>query len=355
MLLRKKHIIAIVGVMSAAVGLVTILAWNALKETNVKNGFSRKFASFELNLLNAEKKNKDIIEICGTTPYHFYFQTSQPNRFWITDHNLKNGHLEKANVPVHPGIASAFIAIVDSPEINIMAVNIPAVITAKPNAKTELYRFPNALYTRVVKIGQNSYVFRGFDSTIRAMDQIFYKGNPKTATIQREIFRVVERKQDGGISTDGCLSYDPLTGYLTYVLFYSNQFICLDTNLTVVYKTHTIDTIASYRATAGMVKTREESLVTNTSASRTINGMSYVDEGQLYNISKLKADNETDQNFRKNTVIDIYNISNGAYQGSFYIPAYKNEKASKFSVVKNKVLAVYTNHYVVYDLNSKAR
>jgi hypothetical protein len=71
--------------------------------------------------------------------------------------------------------------------------------------------------------------------------------------------------------------------------------------------------------------------------------------GKLFNTSMVMAGNETDEDFRKNTIVDIYDLTTGSYYASIYIPAYENEKMTSFKVIGNRIIAMYKSNIVLYD------
>lgn len=342
----KKPFFLIPAIMVAAVALVSILAWVALKPIYQSNGFNRKFADVSLVFVEGENKDIKVIGISGTTRNHIYFKTTNPAMLWVTDDHLKNGkYVSLLNVPNNLRIASSFITTVDSPVVYIMAGNGPAVIKACLNGDpATIDRFPAAYFTRATRISATSFVFRGFDSKEKGASQIFIKGNKQTGELQRKN-NITEKSNDAGITTDGYLNYDETTNLVLYVSYYRNRFFCLDTNLNLVYSKHTIDTVSTFQVEAG----QQGNVITNTSPARIINGKGRVANGKLYNISKLQADNENGDEFAKNVTVDVYDIMNGEYLQSFYIPYYKREKVSDFKVMGNKLIVLYKNYSVIYQ------
>ena len=128
-----------------------------------------------------------------------------------------------------------------------------------------------------------------------------------------------------------------------------NNIICFDTSLSLIYKTHTIDTTNTYQIETGSIGTPTEKVYTNIMPSRIVNWESDVSEGKLYINSWMKADNESLPQFNNHSVIDVYDIITGAYQKSFYIPFFKGEKMESFKVYKNEVIVVYKNYIAVYS------
>jgi len=121
----------------------------------------------------------------------------------------------------------------------------------------------------------------------------------------------------------------------------------MDTNLNLIVKARTIDTI-----------TKREIQTVHVGSSYTmkqpppfVNYAGAVSAGKLYLQSKLKADNEFPLDFAENTIVDVYNLTNGTYRVSFYIPYLNGKNPSRFHVIDKKLYAVYGKNVVVYDLN----
>lgn len=343
----KKPAWGILTIMLTAISMVASLAWISLREVNRNNGFTRAFSVTGLVQLNVKEKEKTIVGICGATPYHIYFKTADPARLWVTDNLLENGKYITLNIPNGARVSSAFSTEVDSPFVNVMAGNVPGIIKADINGGPPfLSRFPTALFTRAVVISNDTYLFRGFDTTEKLAGQIFIKGNTQTRELKRAP-RIVDQGLDrAGISTDGYLNYDQQTGLLMFVSFYRNKFFCIDTNLNLIYASHTIDTMTNFQVETG----ESSNFITNTTPTREINDLGRASNGQLYNLSKLRADNEMTGRFSSNAVIDKYDIRTGKYNGSLYIPYYKREKISDFRIVGDKLLVLYRSYLILYQL-----
>lgn len=343
--LSKKSSILIPVVMLGAIGLVALLTSAALKTLNQNNGFDRKYTKTIITQQSIMPHN-GIIGISGYTQSHIYFQTLDPSRLIVTDHQLKNQHDVNLNIAKNNKLTSAVYTFVDSPNIGILAGRIPAVIKGETKyLNTSIYKFSSSIFTRGIMISPNSYVIRGFDTSIKRLDQIFMKGNPLTGTIKREN-NVSEQRNDAGISTDGTLCYDKKNNLIIYTYYYRNEVICLDTNLNLIRRFNTIDTIANNQ----IVSDTAGKLVTAATPKRLINQTSDVFGGILFNKSVIKGDNEQTTQFRDISSIDMYDLKTGDYKGSLSIPNYKTEKIQRFKIVENRIIALYKSNIVIYNL-----
>jgi hypothetical protein len=340
----RKQVLIMLAIVAAGISLVVTLAWDAIRPLNEKNSFLRTFIPSKLSVINAINKPKDVGDFAGTTNTRIYFKTTEADKLLISDKDLQNGNELKLNIHNIKEL-SGFNCIVDSPYITITAGNIPAVITVCRDSAS-FSKFPNGLFSKAIRISPSSLVVRMFDK----MDQIFVKGNPGTNELLRE-HNVSEKNNDAGISTDGLLHFDKTTGFITYVYYYRNQFICLDTNLNVVYRGHTIDTVVTSKT---QVKLSEmNNVMTNNAPNHVTNGRSTVSNGYLFVNSKLKSDNEPKDSFSENSVIDIYRLSDGDYRGSFYIPFYKGERMKKFKIINDRLVVIYSSHIVSFLFQPK--
>jgi len=115
----------------------------------------------------------------------------------------------------------------------------------------------------------------------------------------------------------------------------------------VTYISHTIDTISSNSVDYTEERKNEKSKISAASARKLVNRDVVLDSknGLLYVISNLKADNETATSFRKNNVIDIYNIYNGKYLNSFYIPK-QFEQTIKSLIIQDQFIIVLYKEYM---------
>ena len=328
--------------MVSAIGLVALLGWLALKPAPLAPPFSRTLISDSSKQLNVLARPEDMMEYAGSTGSQIYFRTKDATRLFVTDHQLGNGKYIDIGFPSNPKINSLFEIIVDSPRINIFAGNLPGIIRVLPNEKAWVTKFSNALFTRSVLISTNSVALRMFEG----VDQIFAKGDLLTGKLVKEN-GISAKKEDAGLSSDGLLHYDKTKNLLVYVSFYNNQVLYLDTNMNLISKNKTIDNVANgFRA--GEIKSKGK--ITSLEPRRLVNVYSSTCNGLLFTNSRLKSKEETEHIFNEVSVIDVYDIGNGLYIGSFYLPSYKNEKLKTFDVLDGKILVMYKHNIITYTL-----
>ena len=346
-----KIVLSIAGVMLAAIGIVAILSWSSKDLTFENNGFTRRIERPELKMNSAIVKDDGVIQICGLTNDRLFFKTKIPGKIFETNYELKNEKYLTFNVPTDTKIVSSFSCFTDGKRLSLLSGNLPGEFIARSGEQTRVNKFKSPIFTRIAKISENTYIFRGFKQELKTIDQIFLKFNTETGVLSREN-NISKQNNDGGLATDGLLHYDDKTNLLVYVMYYTNQFQVLDTNLNLIYAGNTIDTLSTYQVEGGLVaNSKQTSTLTNLTPKKVINASNCISNGKLYNYSTLKAENETNQEFGNNSVIDVYDLKTGKYERSFYIPTYENERVKNFKVIDNRLIAIYKNHIASYTIH----
>ena len=174
--------------------------------------------------------------------------------------------------------------------------------------------------------------------------------NPQHTLLKPEL---LVKQGEGLFSTDGMLLYDKSISRLIYMYYYRNQFICMDTNLKLLYKGKTIDTISRAQIKVSKIKSGSENTFTLSVPPLVVNKKGSVYKGCLFVHSNIIAKNETKKAFDNASVIDVYNLKAGSYKFSFYLPDYNNTKMFDFAINGNTLIALYDHYIFVFELNDK--
>jgi hypothetical protein len=346
----KQKIPLVALTIFSAISCIALLVVASGGYARHKNGFSRKILKDILTPLHIMKKSPSIWAISGFYDDHFYFQGRYPNQMIRARKDLQKLDTIQLTVANDERSSSNFEFIVEGRDAWLFCKNIPSVTSINLNSSlVESKRFPLSNYTRVDNIGTSSFIFRGFDTGANGADQVFLKGNFATGSTMQEK-NISDKYGDAGIATDGLLHYDMLTHLSTYVFFFRNQFLCMDTGLHLIYKANTIDTFNTYQTKGGKTISNEGTAYSSIIPSRVINRGNCVSNGHLFNFSQIEADNEASSDFSENAVIDMYNIRNGQYESSFYIPDFKGEKLLTLRVFSNTIVTLYKHYIITYQL-----
>jgi hypothetical protein len=162
---------------------------------------------------------------------------------------------------------------------------------------------------------------------------------------------LLQGKGDGIMSKDGVLLTDNINKKIVYVHYYRNEYVVADHNMKLLYRGKTKDTVSIAKIKVG--KPDKNGNVIMASPQVVTNKHAALYNNYLFVNSALLADNENKEFFNGSSVIDVYDIREGLYKFSFYIPDYKNKKIREFNVFGDKLVAMFEDQCVIYKLNQK--
>jgi len=317
------------------------------------NGFKRTYLSHAWSAAEEIKTRDTLYEIAGVTPSNIYIVTAKEGGILEIGRAFPH-KTRQITIPffreLYDSLQFSSLSIkVDSPHIYLFAENKPAIIKTNFDASVfDVRILPPGSITREAIIDTNCFIFRKLEPAIR--DQVFVRYNFRTGQLKRET-RISPLYGDGGIVTDGQLHFDAAMNKLYYVYFYRNLLLSFDTSLSFVHTFSSIDTTRSFTMRTGLVTNDGHTAYTNITPAHMINKVSFVADGLLYNMSGLKADNDPGKFFSDNSILDIIDLRNGSYLGSIYLPAVNGSKLSRFIISDNRLIALYTNSIMTYDLH----
>lgn len=339
---KPVYILTILFIVSFAI--IGILAFISKQSIEKKNGFSRRLLSSALILKKEITLPVKVTKLIGRQNGKLLFQEDKPNEIVSTGLLLDSVQTVKIPIPPDKKLGRSIHMFMKDQLIYIACRNMPGIIIF--DLKTgSLYDHPLKNYFNQEAIfSPDQFILRTKDFATQS--HRFVKLNlQQTDSMPEDNFS--DRKIIGGFKTAGVLYYDTATQQACYTYLYQNGFICMDTNLNLTLKARTIDTITNREIKIGRVA----SSLTMKQPPPNVNNIGDVFAGRLFLQSMLKADNEYELDFNENSVIDIYSLKTGVYTGSFYIPAYKGQRALNFYVIDNKLYALYNKTIALYDLD----
>jgi len=336
----NKRVTLIIGVLLiSSITIITIV----LQKQNIRltqaNGFKRNFNSHNPSLIK-QVEFPGIERLYPSNSRNIYLGGRDPRWGILTDLSLKQNDTQKILTNIPPDLLLFSEGFFEDNIQNIVTTNRPILIRHKTDSSTTtITKLQVPLLTRLAPISSTSMVARSFDTS--QTNQIFVKLELNTGKIIKEnpLFRL---NNDGGFSTDGILNYDYNTNTILYIQFYQNIFYALDSNLNFLYKSKTIDTIntnTSQSRAFSNPETNKGSRMSSVPLKRTHNG-TCVGNGRLYVLGSLHADNESPEITRQNTVVDIYEIKDGNYISSFYIPNINGKKISSIQIINDTLITL---------------
>ncbi|RAV29469.1 hypothetical protein DN748_08180 [Sinomicrobium soli] len=222
----------------------------------------------------------------------------------------------------------------------------PALLRGKVD-QWEAHRFmPDSIYfTSAVPIDSNAFAVRYYSKT-----QDSYELGVETA--ESPYFRynhnLLQKQAEGFFSVDGMLHYSKDLDKIIYLYKYRNEYMLMDKKLNLLKRYNTLDTIS--QANVQVKKVNSENSFELTSQPALTQRMSSVSGKYLYINSGVLAQNEDEDQFTKNSVVDVYDLTKGEYLLSFYLPPYKNKGISDFKIINNKLITIQDQYLISYDI-----
>lgn len=347
----RKAILTLAILLLSAVGITFFLVKTAPLPNKTLNGFDRTILADIITPLSNMPNGDSIHSLSGATASQLFFSTADPGIFVSTDYRLLHPRTIKLQLSkgLRDSLQTFFYSAVDSPFIHIYGYNMPAIINIPMfKGAAAVYRLSAGGFSKAVHLAHDQFVLRKLDRKIS--DQQFIKVNTTTNNIITEKDLSVQH-QDGGMSTDGQLHYDTTTGQLTYLYYYSNQFFSFDTTFKLLRKGHTIDTFASSRFQLSATDANKKHVFTSQGPDQMINRSSCIYNGRLFVQSLLKGDHENENDFRNNTPVDMYDLSNGKYLGSFYIPLGQSKNVRRIHIYRDTLIVYCKEAFYAFSLH----
>jgi hypothetical protein len=346
---RIRFVLIITFCSVAAIGF--LLKFSTI-ENHRRNGFVRLTP---LNILGVPKSldlKFNSYYIAGCTADHFYLGNyTAPTHVIISNYLLSDTTHLRIKIPESDSIAwKALTVRIDSPFVYLTENITPSILTGHISGQTKNHQIRMKGINSVVPISKNSFIARLYHPELKR--NILAKFQLDSSNIRTAI-NILEKQVDGLFCTDGVLNFDTKTKYLTYVYYYRNSFVTIDTNLNVLQHGKTIDTVSHARIQVATISSDGTS--TLSSPPLMINKRSSVSNGLLFVNSMLLAKNEEYNSLTNRSVVDVYTLKEGYYKFSFYIPNYKGFEMSYFKVIDTKLIAIFDRYILTYELNLNYR
>ncbi|MEJ0082015.1 MAG: hypothetical protein WDM78_13950 [Puia sp.] len=153
---------------------------------------------------------------------------------------LSDTHHLLITLPAENKIARNYLSVkIDSPFIYMFENITPNMLSGNLNSQkveiTPLY-YKGFIYW--LPLSNSTMVVTTYDSGIH--ENVLLKLNSQDS--DKLISMVLPKQTEGTFSTQGLLNFDKTTNRLVFVYLYRNEFYILDSNLTPMLKSHTIDT-----------------------------------------------------------------------------------------------------------------
>lgn len=160
---------------------------------------------------------------------------------------------------------------------------------------------------------------------------------------------ILKPQGDNLFSVDGMLIKAPEANRVFYIYYYRNEILALDTNLKQLYIGHTIDTNRHAKIKVGKINSTNE--LTLTAPPVFVNKQAAANSSYLFIRSALRADNETKDSFNEGAAIDVYQVKDGKYLFTIYLPDLEGRKLVSFDVYDKTLAGFYGDYLYTFKLN----
>lgn len=347
----KRRVISLVSITMIGILILGYLYLH-LGGATVPNGFMRQQLPLSLKTLEYSNLPMNRYRIVGQDGNSYWLQGSSPftiYRYGISSRSLDSFSLPPRSKSDSTLIRYAFSIQVEYPFVYLFACNLHAIFRYDLITKEKSVFKTTRNFTKGIKIGQNTYFIREYDSQI--MNQYFSKYDFLSGTMTKER-GISESKNDAGMPSSGFPLWDSKKNRIFFIHYFGSDVFLLDTNISLITKIKTIDTFSDYHAEVTNTSPNARKSSFSYSKPREIVNLNATFYGDsLYILSALKADNDSDLKFQNESIIDVYNCLDKQYQGSYYFPKPNGRSMLDFRISDDSLIAVYTDKIVFYQFN----
>lgn len=347
----KKTLLLLAALAIIGIGIVALLFALSEKKMHRNNAFQRRY-------LHNPIKNSDTLELKYNSYYFageagdnlFLGNLTAPRHILRVSKNLKDTSAVQINLTASE-ITYKYprVRIKDS-IFFLFDGTVPIIHTGSIKDWSVNNTFkPQAYFTFAEPISRNSLAIRTISSKT---------GNNILGTISLDSVPEVQLKPDilkgdldGYFDRDGQLFFNKQLNKLLYVYYYKNEFLLMEPDLKEIFVQKTIDTIENPQIDVKELKTTEEKRLGGKSVL--VNGLSATYGNYLFVHSNRLGQYESDKIIGYAAIIDIYSLTDNAYEFSFYLYYDHKEKLLSFWVNGRKIYALIGTKLYSYDIKKK--
>jgi len=194
--------------------------------------------------------------------------------------------------------------------------------------------------------GDKSIVFRGKDRMRgeNIIGKIDFETGKAEVTYNNGL---LEKQVDGIFDTDGMLHFDTEKQKLVYIYYYRNQFITADADLKLLYRGNTIDTVSRADVKIKVLPNGDRKLSAPALMS---SKYSAIADGKLFINSGLRGRYESSEKWKKNSIIDVYDLQSRLYKYSLPLYPVNNKKITGLYATEKQLFFLADTYIVSYKL-----
>jgi hypothetical protein len=337
----RKRIYYLASLLLAAFLIIFTLVYTAPSPNKQRNGFWRRYLqSNRIKPYIAIPTHDEILDIAGVYDSTFYFSTTDPATLLST--SLERGSpIDTFQIALRQSLkdsmGSYFFTEINNGDFFVYGYNIPAICKISGTNTTAgayaIFSPGGFSQAHVLRDGKH-IMLRKLD--LKEKDQLFVRVTPDgdSTLTEKGLSRLY---RDGGVSTDGSLNYDRVTGLFTYLHYYSNKYFTFDSAMHLISEGNTIDTFTVSRFSISTTMA-SKNVYMNQGPDQMVNGFSCVHNNTLFVQAKLKADNDDEALFQNYCFIDQYDLRTNKYKGSICLGIRNRARINQLFVDGDKLV-----------------
>lgn len=352
--MKKSQLIILLGCSISCLLILTALyAFSPISKEVKRSSFERRFAnSPPIKEVASMDIDFNSFYIAGASKSEIYLgNITAPFHVLVVTRDLKSSRHDTLSVKLD-SLADPlrFKLSVDSPYFFLSHGTMPELLRGRVGEWKAKRFLPDSAdyFVEAIPLSPSSFAFRSY-SLLQKGYELGKKSSSEPFQFKNDL---LQKQIDGLFCVDGQLQYDRDINKLVYVHYYRNEIIVTDSNLNLLYRTHTIDTFRRAKIRIAKVGDKNESMLS--APPRQINIRSCVSGKYLFVQSNLLAVNEEMEKFLNGSVIDVYDLSDFHYLHSFHINDYMHKKPTDIKIFGNNIFVVFDHYLVLYELDHEA-
>ncbi|WP_067151808.1 MauE/DoxX family redox-associated membrane protein [Pseudotamlana agarivorans] len=329
-------------------GIVLILFLMSEKNLHRNNAFLRRFPHHPI----VKKYDLDIkynsYYVAGYDAGHLYLgnSTAPLHLLKVNLQNRDTVHI-KINLDAQTIKFRSVTVKLSPPHFFVMDGMVPCVFRGEIGKWTaSLWMKNTAYFSHAIPINSDEIYFKSIrGSSKEAVLGILKSGDSMAVKLKPGI---LEKQIDGVFDVDGMMVSSQHSKYLGYVYYYRNQFLVMDSNLELIERRKTIDTVSQVQLKLskpnefGEIQMQAPPVIINKSAALYQDYM-FIQSDRLGKYDEKRMLNQA-------SVIDVYNWKENEYELSFYLYHLNGNKPRAFYVYDRYLVALIENNLNVFEI-----
>ena len=315
---------------SISIGLVLILFFSSEHIMKKENPFIRRFIPHAISLENEYDLKYNSYYFAGYDHGKIYLGNyTAPLNLTTIDTALRMEksiqiELDKS----HSSFRSLFVK-VKAPNFYLYDGSVPVIYKGLLSGSTaQTISFDDAYFTQLEVIDSSRFLLNTQSSQNQSRTLGLLNLN---STLKIKLTDHLLKKQiDGIFDTDGILVGNPEDSVFVYVYYYRNEIPVFDTELNLLRRLHTIDTVSQAQI---KVKKLSNGIIKMEAPPLKVNDKSILFNSILFNQSNLMGRFESKEVWKVSSIIDLYRITEQEYLGSLFIQHRGKEKMNQMMIV----------------------